>query len=268
VNQNQYFLSRLLLLTLLVFISAQGSAKAQSDQVQTDRKAISYAFVSPNTRENLTLQEAIAGLSSPEEKRLIEETRLVVCRLRLASRVRKALGSWTDGAENSTVLRLRTDQSTVRYAASSLGKFARQKTVLYFHRRSSGEARMYVLFLSRGDQDMAAVTTELDSDGVANRTLVPRKKRMLIYIVDLKNELKERVLKAARRLHARLSSFSGAAGFIGDDNDRDKARAIFEQEIKSYEATHTRVQRSCRRKTSMKISETNHPLLTRWQVVA
>ena len=268
MNQNRYFLSRLLLLTLLVFISAPGSAKAQSARVQTDRKAISYAFVSPNTRENLTLQEAIADLNSPEEKRLIEEASLVACRLHLVARVRKALGSWTDGAENSTVLRVRTDQSTVRYAASSLGKFARQKTVLHFQRRRTGEARMYVLFLSRGDQDMAAVATELDSDGVANRTLVPRKKRMLIYIVDLKNELKDKVLTAARRLHARLSSFSGAAGFIGDDNDRDKARAIFDQEIKSYEATHTRVRRPCRRKPSMKISKTNHPLLTPWQVVS
>ena len=127
---------------------------------------------------------------------------------------------------------------------------------------------MYVLFLSRGDQDIAAVATELDSDGVANRTLVPRKKRLLIYIVDLKNELKEHVLKAARRLHARLSSFSGAAGFIGDDNDRDKARAIFEQEIKSYEAAHTRVRRSCRRKNATKISRTNHLLLTPRQILS
>ena len=267
MNQSRHFFSRLLLPTLLVFVSAAGFANAQSARVQKNRKAISYAFVSPNTRENLTLQEAIAGLGSPEEKRLIEESRLVVCRLHLAARVRKALGSWTDGAENSTVLQARTDQSTIQYAASSLGKFARQKTVLYFHRRRFGEARMYVLFLPRGDLEMAAVAAELNSDGVANRTLVPRRRRMLIYIVDLKNELKEPVLKAARRLHARLSSFRGAAGFIGDDNDRDKARAIFEQQIKSYEATHS-MRRTCRRKTAMKISTTMRPLLTPEQVVS
>jgi hypothetical protein len=254
-NQSQYLLPRLVLLTLLalwppVLISAQEPAKSQPARVETKRKAISYAFVSPNTRENLTLKEAIAGLSSFDEKRLIDEARRVACRLHLSWHVRKAVGSWTDGAENSTLIHLNTDQATVRYAASWLGKFASQKSVLYFRRSFFGQSRMYVLLLTRGDRDIAAVAAELDLDGIANRILVPRKKRMLIYIVDLKNELEEKVSTAARRLHARLSSIAGAGEFIGDENDRDKAQRIYEQEIRDYEVAHPAVRRTCRKKTS------------------
>src|SRR2546428_7819327 len=266
-NQNCSSLPLLLLLVSVLsawsasLILGEQAAQAQSAQTKQTRKTISYVFVSPNTRENLTLQEAIAGLSSPGEKRLIDAERLLACRLHLAARASKAVGSWADGAENSTFIHFETDQATVRYAASWLGKFARQKSVLYFHRRFSGGASMYVLWLSRGDRDIAAVAHDLDSNGIANRTLVPRRKCMLIYIVDLNNELKDKVLTAARRLHARLSSFSGVGGFIGDDSDREKAGAIFEQEIVKYEATHTGVH-PCRKKSSTETSPRNHSSLT------
>src|SRR3989442_7358908 len=254
-SQNNYLLPRILLLSVLAAWPAaitvgQEGIKSRLARAEGTRTTISYAFVSPNTRENLTLAEAIAGLGSPDETRLIRETRLLACRLRLAPRVQKALGSWSDGAENSTLLRLNTDQATIRYTASWLGKFARQKSVFYFLRKAFGRSRMYVLLVPRGNRRMAALTTELDSNGVANRTLVPQKKRVLVYIVDLKNELKEKVQTAARRLRARFSSLSGDAEFIGDDNDRDKAQALFQQEIMKYEVNHPDVRRACRKKDS------------------
>jgi hypothetical protein len=225
------------------------SQEQRAQQVQQARRRVvlrvrTYAFVSPNTREKLTLKEAIERLNSADEKRLIEESRRVACRLHLPSSVRKAVGSWTDGAEHSTVTRTSTTEPTVRYAASWLGKFARQKAVLYFLESRAGSDRMYVLLLPRNRLDMAAITTELDADGIENRTLVPQTNRMLVYIVDLKDELKPKVLTAARRLRAQLSSQRGKGEFIGDD-DRDKAQAVFEPEILKYEGTHPRVRRRC-----------------------
>jgi len=227
--------------------NAMGQAgKGRPDRAELSRRVVSYAFVSPNTRENLRLAEAIASLSSLKESQLIQETRLLACRLHLAARVQKALGSWTDGAENSTLTRVKTDQATIRYAVSWLGKFSRQKSVLYYRNGVGGPSRIYVLLLSRSNPNIAALVTELDSDGIANRTLVPQKKRTVIYIVDLANELKDKVMSAARRLHARVSFTSGYGEFIGNRDDRDKAQKIFEQEIMKYEATHSRVRRTCR----------------------
>lgn len=254
-NRNHHFLTRLLLLLAVSAVwpalATRGQQPARSRPVHSDKKAISYAFVSPNTSENLTLAEAIAGLGSPEEQRLIGEARLVACRLHLALRVQKAVGSWTDGAEHSTVLRLATDETNVRYASAWLGKFARQKAVLYFRPNARGTARMFVLLLPSRSANLAALASGLDADGVENRTLVPRRRGVVIYIVDLKNELQEKVLTSAQRLRGRLSSLRGDGEFLGDENDRDKARVVFDREIMKYEASHPRVRRSCGWKASM-----------------
>lgn len=241
---------RLLLLLTLSFgtISVASGQQAQPRPGGDSSRARGYVFVSPNTRENLTLEEAQAGLSSAEEKRLIAEERQVGCRLQNPLGVDKAVGSWSDGAEHSTIIRARTNESTLRYAGVWLGKFARQKAILYFREDSSGVARMYVLVMPRNRSDLAAITAELNSDGLENRTLVPQKRGLLVYIVDLKNELKSKVLAAARRLHVRFSSLKGKGEFIGDD-DRDKAQAVFDQEIRKYEGAHG-VRQVCRKKVS------------------
>src|SRR6266550_723027 len=92
-----------------------------------------------------------------------------------------------------------------------------------------------------------AKTAELDSNGVADRTVVPSKKRVLVYIVDLKDKLRAKVLTAAQRLHARLSFIKGQGELIGDD-DREKAQAVFEREVLKYEVSHPRVRQGCRKK--------------------
>jgi len=225
-----------------------GQQPEKGGRLHSTKQAASYAFVSPNTRENLTLAEAIAALGSPEEKRLIDETRLVGCRLHLSPHVEKAVGNWVDGAEHSTVFRVTTNEAKVRYASSWLGKFARQKAVLYFRSSAFGRARMFVLLLPHRRHMLAAIAAELDADGVENRTLVPQRTGIVIYIVDLKDELKPKVLQAAHRLRARFSSLRSDGEFIGDDNDRDKARAVFDQEINKYESEHLGVRRACRSK--------------------
>ena len=233
-------------LLLLLAISAWPLTFAHAQQGVIDsRKSLGYAFVSPNTRENLTLQEAKAGLNSAEEKRLIEEVQRVACRLHQAMNVQKAIGSWTDGAEHSTIIRIRTNQSSLRYAGSWLGRFARQKAVLYFRENPNGGGRMYILFVPVKPQDIAVVSKRLETSGVVNRTLAPQRQQMLVYIVDLKNELRTKVLAAAGRLRARLASISGDGEFIGDD-DRDKAQQVFDAEVAKYEKAHPRVRGACR----------------------
>jgi hypothetical protein len=246
MRSRQKFLQILLLLTLgLGPISA---ASAQKAQPRTDSgRARGYAFVSPNTRENLTLVEAQAALKSAEEQRLIDEARYVACRLRKSIGVAKAIGSWSDGAEHSTVVQATTNEPTLRYAGSWLGKFARQKAILYFREDPSGEARMHILVLPPNRRDIASIAAELDSDGIENRTLVPQTKSILVYIVDLKNELRSKILIAARGLRARISSLRGSGEFIGDD-DRDKAQTVFAQEILKYEAGNRHARRRCRKR--------------------
>jgi len=237
------FVSLAFLLSLALVVQSQEQNR------RLTRKAISYGFVSPNTQENLKLEEAVKNLNSAEEVRLLYETQTVACRVRAQSRINKSLGDWADGAEHSMIFRLYSDESTIRYAVAALGKRWRQKTVLYFRRQTGGTARMYLIPIQqrhRGFNFVArTVAKALDDAGVSYRTLVPLKTRLLVYVVDLSNELQPQVRKAAHQLRARSLAFTGTGAFIGNDNDRDQAQEIFEQEIKHYEAHHSLNQR-CR----------------------
>ena len=246
MRSRQNFLQILLLLTL--GLGPLSAASAQKAQPRTaNQKGRGYAFVSPNTRENLTLAEAQAALDSAEEQHLIDEARHVACQLHQSIGVDKAIGSWSDGAEHSIIIRTRTIEPSLRYAGSWLGKSARQKAVLYFRENRSGEAWMHILVLPPNRRDIASIAAELDSDGIENRTLVPRTKGMLVYIVDLKNELRSKVSIAARGLRARISSLRGRGEFIGDE-DRDKAQTVFAQEILKYESGNRHARRRCRKR--------------------
>jgi hypothetical protein len=224
---------KLLLLAIVLPISAL----AQQPKQPHEPTFLSYGFVSPNTAENLTLADAIKNLESPEEGKLVYETRRIGCQARFKPTVMRALGSWSDGAEHSVVFKTTTSSSRIRYAVASLGKLARQKAVLYFQRDDSAGSRLYTFYVTNR-KDLLRLSKILDTTGIAFRTLVPLKQRILIYVVDLKNELREKIPVAARSLRAQVRTMRGRAEFIGDDTDRDKGQTIFSAEIQSFESQH------------------------------
>lgn len=238
----------ILLLTLLLSLARVSAGQERVDHGEA-AKAIGYGFVSPNTRADLQLAGALRNLDSADEERLVRETIQLACRVRARFGISRALGNWADGAENSLVFRVYADEATVRFAAASLGKRWQQKTVLYFRRQQYGKARLYVISAPRRQRSlqtmMLSAAKILDAGGVTYRTLVPLKTRVLVYIVDLSNELLPQVRRAARRLHARPLSFAGSGGFIGEDNDRQRAQGVFAAEIQAYTSSHSLNQR-CR----------------------
>ena len=238
------FLVFLMLLAAAIHSYAQTSAA----RAKTERKAVSYSFVSPNTREGLNLEEAVRMLGSPEESRLVRAiNRLSRC-LGFNPDVSRAVGSWKDGAEHSTLFKTFADQPTVRYEAARLGNLWRQKSALYFRQKTSGAGVLYILKLWRGRLSLASIAKKLDENGVEFRTLVPGpRRRALVYVADLKRELRAQVVAASRRLRARLISIKGEGEFIGDDTDRDKAAQVFLETIKDYEGGHPSEGQRCAR---------------------
>ena len=235
--------ARRALLPLCLWLAAAcGAGYAQQG------RAVSYTFVSPNTREELTLGEAVRLLDSREEFLLINQIRSLSRCLRLRPlAVRRTIGSWADGAEHAALFRVEADERTLRYADARLGKQARQKAVLYFRRDRNGADRMYVLRPRGGRRrSLASVSKTLDASGVAFRTLAPAARgRLLIYVVDLDDVLKDKVARAARLLRAAVSTIKGEGEFIGDDADREKAQQVFASEIKKYEDENPDAARRC-----------------------
>ena len=98
---------------LLLFTLTWSSAIS----AQQDRKVVSYGFVSPNTSQNLKLEEAIQGMNSPAEKQLRDEAVNLSCVVRTRIRAFRALGSWSDGAEHSVMVRFTSDEDKIGRAS-------------------------------------------------------------------------------------------------------------------------------------------------------
>ena len=222
----------------LVLVLVCGSLVTAQQPGPQSTKSINYGFVSPNTRDDLKLDDAINGMNSTEELRLLRKAVTLGCVVRSRIRAVRALGSWSDGAEHSILLRVNTDESTIRYLMSRLGREANQKAVIYFHPERGGKARVYVVHPARRFRAFATLGRILDGAGIPFRTLVPGNKETIVYVVDTESSLVDKVKTAARRLQAYFTSQTGNASFIGDDSVREKGQNVFAQEIKEYESKH------------------------------
>lgn len=197
----------------------------------------SVGIVSPNKRTDLKLQEAIAGMSSAEESKLLKQALNLGCVVRTRIRAFRALGAWSDGAEPSVLLSFNGDEAALRYVLSRMGRDAEQKYVIYFHPKPQGTADLYTLRPRTRARNLVALSTALERAGIPFRTIVPSGNTTAIYIIDLERDLRPKILAAARQLRARVSQQSGNAALFGDD-ERSQAKARFDQEVKDYETKH------------------------------
>src|SRR6266850_4609112 len=86
---------------ILVLILGCGTIISAQQPQKESRESLNYGFVSPNTRDGLKIEEAIRGMRSPEETRLLNEAVNLTCVVRSKIRAVRALASWSDGAEYS-----------------------------------------------------------------------------------------------------------------------------------------------------------------------
>src|SRR5204863_790997 len=122
--------------TLILLLVTCGSALAQQP-TRNDSASLNYGFVSPNTSEGLKLEDAIRGMNSTEELSLLRRAENLGCVVKRKISTLRAVGSWIDGAEHSILLKTKTDEATIRYLMSRLGREANQKSILYFHPNAS-----------------------------------------------------------------------------------------------------------------------------------
>lgn len=229
--------SRSFLIVLLLSWATLASA-------QQDQKSFNYGFVSPNTKTNLKLEQAIAGMKSEDEAKLVNKAVNLGCVVRTRITAFRALGAWSDGAEHSVMLRVRGDETTLRYVLSRMGRDAQQKYVIYFHPKVGGTIDLYTLRSRSRARSLVALSNELERAGIPFSTIVPSREATAVYIIDLDRDLREKILNAARKLRARVSQEAGVAKLFGDD-ERDKAKLKFEQEIKDYETKNPNLPPTC-----------------------
>ena len=233
---------------LLLLVLAWSNAAS----AQPDRKVVSYGFVSPNTKQNLKLEEAIRGMTSPAETNLRNKAINLSCVVRTRIRAFRALGAWSDGAEHSVMVRFTSDEETLRYVVSRMGRDAEQKYVIYFHPEPGGPIDLYTLRARSRSHSLTALSNALEQAEIPFRTLVPLNGITAIYIIDLDRDLRDKIMNAARTLHASVSSVPGKAKLFGDDI-RPQARTLFEQDIKTYETKNPDLPPTCDARVAKKV---------------
>lgn len=204
-----------------------------------------YIFVSPNTRTGLSLDEAIRKLNSREETSLILGARGLADCLDLNAEIVKTIGSWSDGNENSSLIKTYAEENSARYVSARLGHRFKQKSVLYFQRMTIGKATMFVISVQNTNRKLSRLANILDKNGIEYRTFVPQRFRTLIYIVDIENGLTKNVYTVVRKLKGKLSIIKGDGNFVGDDKDVDKAKNVFESVINTFENENPNVKQRC-----------------------
>jgi hypothetical protein len=236
MKKTHQFSSSLVLVLLLGWTTAVSAQQAQ--------KPLNVGIVSPNTKTDLKLEQAIAGMSSPEEAKLVNQAVNLGCVVRSRITAFRALGAWTDGAEHSVLLRVRGDEESLRYVLSRMGRDTQQKYVIYFHPQPKGPVDLYVLRPRTGLKNLVKLSNELERAGIPFRTLVPSRSTTEVYIIDLDRDLREKILAAARKLRAQVDKQTGNAKLFGDDL-RDRAKEKFDQEIKNYETKNPNLPPTC-----------------------
>ena len=106
---------------------------------------------------------------------------------------------------------------------------------------------MYMLYLASRKYSLTTIARVLDTNGISNRTLLPLRRGTVIYIVDLKNELRKQIAAAASGLGVRYTLVSGVGGFIGSGEDANEAQKVYSEVMKGYEAEHPQARNNCQK---------------------
>lgn len=201
-----------------------------------EHNASGDVFISPNTRENMTFEEATAALQG-EQHQNIRDTVAQTMKGNGSVEVHDVIGDWSDGAENSLRVQANVaDRETLQYLAAKMGDKADQKAVIPFSKNSRGRDALWTIRVYGNDMGTARKT--LDEDQIPFRTFEPHGNELLIHVFDPGTALKSNIQNAAIHLGAtKIQIARGTGEFLGGDT-RGEGHEAYNRVITRYEQRH------------------------------
>jgi hypothetical protein len=194
-----------------------------------------YVFVSPNTRETLSDDDARASLASFEELNGIAVADRIACSMASEVKITGVLGIYDSTAENSFLIESNLKPDEAEYAGSLVSRYEHQKYVLLFFPHTDGHERLWTIRTEKLFNAAIAAARQMRLTPV---TLRPETSGNEIWVVDIGGKLGDRPQQLAALLGGTLRSQNGSAKILGDKNDRAKSAAIFDRTIAAFES-HT-----------------------------
>lgn len=177
------------------------------------RLARSLVYVSPSMREGSTMAQALASFKSPEHAALNAEAQ------RLGGDPVPAMGTWTDGAEESSVVKAPSGRA--RIIAALLGKKFQQKAVGLFTPGPGGDT-LHLVYLKGYTPESA--DAKLRQHGIEYATHVPVKNGVITHLIGAPEA-------SVAALGAPFRKITGTAEFPGADT-RDEAIRVYDSMLK------------------------------------
>jgi hypothetical protein len=196
--------------------------------------AQSFIFASPNTREQMSDQDALASLSSFEEKNFVAVSQYLGAQICGNPKVEESEGLDGPGAENSALITGCAPQSAA-YLAELLGRYAHQKFVLIFSASANGPERLFILDLP--SEQPAQALQQLHQKGFTAATVIAEDQNVRIFIWVQDHSQDENIRALAADNQGRAQELHGKGLLIGSD-DRAAAQPIFDKDIAAYERHH------------------------------
>ncbi|HEY6348891.1 MAG TPA: hypothetical protein VI636_05715 [Candidatus Angelobacter sp.] len=201
--------------------------------------AQSFLFVSPNTRDHLSDEDAAGSLNSFEQSNFLAVAKYLGKKVCGAPHIFSAEGIYDGAAENSSLL-TGCKNSQAQYLGALLGRYAHQKQILVFDPSPLPESKERLLMVEFTTDHPADTVKHLRQYPISGATVLFQGQVIQVYIWAVDHAEDAAVHRLADAEHATLREIPGKGTMIGDELSRVVAQHAFDQRIAAYERAHHR----------------------------
>lgn len=191
----------------------------------------SFVFVSPNTRERMSDETALASQDSFEQRNFVAVARYFAVRLCTAPKVEPGEGMDGPGAENSLLVTGCRGKSAV-YLGELMARYGHQRWVLIFDSNAGGLESLFVITFA----DLSARQTleQMRRQSLSEGTIVSSGKHVVVYVWTTDPSTAGSVRSFAKAIQGDIQEIHGKGHLIGNQ-DRAMAQRILDRNIAVYE---------------------------------
>lgn len=197
--------------------------------------AQSFLFVSPNTRDHLSDEDATDSLKSFEQMNFLAVEKYLAEKLCSHPQVTTAEGIYAGNAENSSLV-TGCSNGQAQYLGELLGRYAHQKSILVFD-PAAKKSDEHLFILEFSPAHPADAIQELRQHNLSGATVIFQDPAVRVYVWTTDHSQDAALHALVDAEHATVIEIKGKGSLIGSD-DRMAAQGVFDDRIRVYERSH------------------------------
>lgn len=199
--------------------------------------AQSFLFVSPNTRDHLSDEDAADSLNSFEQSNFLAVAKYLGKKVCGAPQIFSAEGIYEGAAENSSLI-TGCKNNQAQYLGALLGRYAHQRQILIFDPSPTGTRDERLLIVEFTTDHPTDAVKHLRQYSISGATVLFQGQVVRVYVRATDHAGDAAVHKLADAEHGTIREIPGKGTMIGDDKSHIVAQHVFDQRIAAYERAH------------------------------